>query len=779
MVDYVLPRGGTRGTTVEVEFHGKWLSDPRQVLFYEPGIAASEFIPFAHPDDGFKVKFQIAPDCPLGEHVFRVRTATSLTDAATFWVSRFPTVFETEKNIGDNDSPEKAQPIPMNTTVEGSIFPSPAADKDFYRVEAVKGQRISVEVEAARLGTLHTYGENDLEVTILDSAGKQIAHNDDNPLFVQDPFVSIVAPYSGSYYVEIGQSIYYKPNQAWYRAHIGDFYRPTAIFPAGGQAGSAIDARIVGDPAGDRTERILLPSQAGNFPWFAGDRGHTPPSPNMLRVSPYPNVLRKPGEAVAAIPSLPAALNGIFEAPAQSDEYRFRAHKGEAWKIQVYARTLGNPVDPRIWVRAADSTKHLLDADDSTVADLGEVFAEWRLKEQLDPVAVFRVPADGDYVIGLEDNSGTYGPDHVYRAEIEAAKDTVYTSSTGHTHEFARLTGMVAPRGSRRTVNIQLAPGPGNSYKGDIELDAVGLPRGVTMIAPKFRSGVNKLPVQFIAAADAEEKAVLVDLRARAVDPAVHLETGSRLGFVSMTSTGGELPWHYFFVDKYAFAVTDTPPFDIELEEPHIALPQAGEFSLAVKAIRHNGFAGPIRLQMDWLPPGISGQTDSTIAAGENEGHFRLHADAKAAPGDYSIAMSASTTGGDDLGGNGEVRVSSKFANLRVVSPFLTIELPPSSIERGKETNLVGSVRRTGAFSGKARVSLTHLPRGITLLSPPPEIGLNDNQVTFRIAASPDALPGMYRGLSCDLILSVGTDSVSEETGSGILRVDNAKAVHQ
>src|SRR5215469_4406747 len=89
MVDYLLPRGGQRGATVTVEFHGRSLENPKEILFYEPGIKAAEFASFAKPGDGFKVKFQIAPDCPIGEHVLRVRTATSLSDTVTFWVGPY------------------------------------------------------------------------------------------------------------------------------------------------------------------------------------------------------------------------------------------------------------------------------------------------------------------------------------------------------------------------------------------------------------------------------------------------------------------------------------------------------------------------------------------------------------------------------------------------------------------------------------------------------------------------------------------------------------------
>ena len=84
MLDFVLPRGGSRGTTVEVTFHGMWLENPREILFYSQGIQTAGFVAFAKPGDGFKTRFEIAADCPLGEHVLRVRTATTLSDAVTF-----------------------------------------------------------------------------------------------------------------------------------------------------------------------------------------------------------------------------------------------------------------------------------------------------------------------------------------------------------------------------------------------------------------------------------------------------------------------------------------------------------------------------------------------------------------------------------------------------------------------------------------------------------------------------------------------------------------------
>ena len=93
MLDYLAPRGGSRGTTVEVEIHGRELKDAREVLFYQPGLKAIGITPGAKPAESVKVKIQIAPNCAIRRgNAARVRTATSLSDAATFWVSPYPQV---------------------------------------------------------------------------------------------------------------------------------------------------------------------------------------------------------------------------------------------------------------------------------------------------------------------------------------------------------------------------------------------------------------------------------------------------------------------------------------------------------------------------------------------------------------------------------------------------------------------------------------------------------------------------------------------------------------
>jgi len=114
MVEYLLPRGGSRGTSVDVVISGQYMQDPKEIVFYSPGIRATNIKPGAKPAEEVKARFEIAADCTPGEHILRLRTSTALSEAITFWVSTFPTVEETEKKVGDNDTIANAQPVPLN-----------------------------------------------------------------------------------------------------------------------------------------------------------------------------------------------------------------------------------------------------------------------------------------------------------------------------------------------------------------------------------------------------------------------------------------------------------------------------------------------------------------------------------------------------------------------------------------------------------------------------------------------------------------------------------------
>ena len=174
------PAGGRRGATLDVRLRGERLGDIEEVLFYDSGIIVEGVVTCAERE--VKVRLRIADDCPLGEHFLRVRTATGISALRMFFVGPFDSIDEREPN----NTPAAAQKVALNTTVQGTLA---ADDEDWFAVEASAGQRLSFEIEGARLGRTML----DPVLVLRDAAGKVVAKSDDTPLLGHDAFISVVA----------------------------------------------------------------------------------------------------------------------------------------------------------------------------------------------------------------------------------------------------------------------------------------------------------------------------------------------------------------------------------------------------------------------------------------------------------------------------------------------------------------------------------------------------------------------------------------------------------
>ncbi|MGD9747797.1 MAG: serine protease, partial [Verrucomicrobiales bacterium] len=166
-IEWVTPRAGQQGTTVEVTLEGTFLKEAREVLFFRPGIRCTSLkvapslpeprstIHGGWVEDKVVCCFELAPDCPLGLHPFKVRTATELTTLATFAVTRFPIVEETAED----------QPVAMNVSVLGRMDSNKVGDVDVYRLHGIAGQTLSVEIDSVRL-TDKFYAESEFDLML-------------------------------------------------------------------------------------------------------------------------------------------------------------------------------------------------------------------------------------------------------------------------------------------------------------------------------------------------------------------------------------------------------------------------------------------------------------------------------------------------------------------------------------------------------------------------------------------------------------------------------------
>ena len=794
-IEAVSPRIGQRGTTVDVTIQGAFLKGAREVIFYRPGIRAVDLkelpnlqyrINLAHGnyiEEQFSCRFEIAPDCPLGEHPFRVLTATEITTVGTFHVTPFPVDSDADVEAGGpkNDTIETAQTVKPNVTLRGRIS-NTWPDIDLYRVPATAGQRLSVEIESVWIADRHYAGsEYDLAVRILDENGRVLAANDDNTLHVQDPLVAVKLPQDGAVFVEVRQPVF-ETYPAPYVVHIGTNRRPLAAYPPGGQAGTSQKIRLLGDPLGDYDDTVAIPAEPETFPYF-GDA----PLPLLLRSSNFPNVLEDESSSVTRVATLPAAVNGIIAKPGEVDAFRMSVKKGERYRVRVFAATLGSPVDPSLRIMPLDASgvpgAVEVATDDASLVERDIFGTSFRagggLKDVLDPSVVWEPKADGDSVLEISDTNGFGGPSGVYRVEIEPAPDAVFALMPGKFSEWIeslRDYGLAVPQGAARTINISLPHGQGNRFTGEFEIVARGLPAGVHLVSPRVPAGhssTTRWPIQFTADATAAPTAALIVLEAKPVDPSLRLVTGSRQNLPFVNHSGGDA-WRTVRLDRFVLAVTDPAPFSIELDPPTAPIVRGGELAIPVRLVRRPGFDEPVDFDCDLAPPGVSPQPQSTIDAGVTTGILKLSADPTAPLGAAPLFVTAliTHTAGDKPLGAGPICVSSQIVNVTVAEPFVELASQPESIRRGEKKRFTWSVQHKSPFEGQASVRLLGLPKGLRVIEPLPEITKQSKEFTFEVEATDEALLGAVKDLSCEVTVQMAGQEIHQRSGRGTLRID-------
>lgn len=800
----IVPPGGQRGTTVEVMLQGKYLDKPEEVLVYEPGITVESIESVegnieirgyrgrVEAGSGIRVKLKIADNCPLGVHGMRLRTAAGISEYQRFSVGPFATIEEDERTPqARNDKRESSQAVPLNSTVLGRMIEP--TDVDLYRIEAKQGQRLSAEIEAVRLGV--DQGIPDLHLAVLDANGKRLIAADDSALFLQDPVVSLVAPNDGLYFVEIRHTTYSAANDV-YRLHVGTFARPTGLYPAGGPAEKELSVRVLGDPKGDWSQTVTLPAteSSRDFRFVAVDaESNIPtPTPNTLRVSPFDNVLEaEPNDSEDAIKSqsaasLPIAFNGIIEKSGDVDCFRFTAKKGERFKVHCLANAFGSPLDPTIWIKQVGAKGNPQRATDSRPNQLGYPPFGGINRDTLDPFLDFTVAADGDYVLGVEDDRGNGGADFVYRVEISPEIDAVYVyipQDGEAAFQPQSRQSISVPSGGRYNTQLSII-NSNRPFSGELELVALGLPEGVTMHAPRVTPAMPRVPVVFEAAPDAKLQGKFIEIVARPVgddskgDAERKLVSGFRQS-IPMSASGNNDYYVFNTFEKLAIAVTESAPFSIEIDEPKSALVQNGEISLKFKIVRAEGFEEPVSVAMEWKPNGVSTGTPITIRTEKSEGEYLLGAARNATAGAYQVTLSAVSGAQRPAYRDGANRtyVSTKAFKLLVAEPHIDAKFARASIERGKTANITVKLNHLKPFEGKAKATLARLPRGVELVEPFREITSEDKEVTFTLKATDECLTGGYQGITLDLIVTEEGQAVRQLSGIGTLRIDAERGV--
>lgn len=734
----IRPRGGQRGTEVELLLSGNRLEDAEQILFHSEGFEQVSIEPVNA--NSFKAKVKIAPEVPLGEHVMAVRTKSGISDYHTFWVGPYPSAEEKEPNT----TFEQPQEIELtNQTMEGRID---SEDVDYFRVNAKKGQRISVEVEGLRLGnTLF-----DPYCAILDKDRFELASCDDTPLLYQDCMASIVAPEDGPYIIEVRDSSYRGNGASYYRAHIGTFPRPTGVYPAGGQVGQEVDVTYLGMPDAELKAKVKLPAaELDDYGVLAEDAGGLSASPNTFRLFPHGNVLEvEPNEdrTKATPANLPNAFNGIIQSDGDVDFFKFTAKKNETWEIHCHARSLRSPLDPVMNLYDANG-KGLTGNDDANRSP--------------DSYFRYKFPADGEYSIRVTDHLKRGGADFVYRIEFTPTTPSIELGIPRVTRYGQERQTIYVPRGNRIATRMTIRR---QNFSGDVILNGEGLPQGMTMQALPVPANMSTWPVLFEAAADAPLGVKLLDFTCKPADEKQSV-TGHFKNFADMVRyQNAQILWGRP-VDKLAFAVIEESPYSLEIVQPKVPIVQNGSMDIKVIAHRQEGFSKKIRVEFPFRTPGIGTRSYIDIPEGKNEVIYSLNANSNAAVGKWPMFV----LGLADAG-KGTVMVSSQMATLEVVPPFVQLALERAATEQGQPADIICKVTTSTPYEGEATVKLVGLPHKVEAT----EMKLNKEteELIFKVNTATESPVGKHKNIFCELVVTQNGEPIAHRLGSTQLQID-------
>jgi hypothetical protein len=738
----IMPRGGQRGTEVVVTFGGARLADAQEVMCYSPGFQVAKL---DVKDNQVQATVKIAADCPLGEHAFRVRTASGVSDLKTFWVGALPVVQEVEPN----NEFAKPQAIPLNCTVHGTVT---SEDVDYFAVEAKKGQRISVEIEGIRIATDMGAGNLfDPYIAILDAKRFELATSDDTPLLKQDGCLSIVAPADGKYVIQVRESSYKGNPGCHYRLHVGTFPRPTAVFPMGGKPGEEVEVRFLGDAAGEIKKKVKLPAEPNTrFRLHAEDAGGISPSGLPFRVVDLPNVNEvEPNDAVATATKgeAPCAFNGIVDKPGDIDFFRFAAKKGQVYDIHCYARRLGSPLDPILYVYNAQG--NVLTGNDD-------------MPGSPDSYVRFSVRADGEYLLSVADHLKKGGPTYVYRVEVTPVQPKVDVAVPVFALYQQERQWVAIPKGNRYATLLTTTRA---DWSGDLTMEAAGLPAGVKMTADPVPSFMGATPVVFEAAADAPLGGTLAAVLPKAADPKAPpfngrftLKSELVFGYPNATTY-----WAYS-APKMPVVVTEAAPFKISIVEPKVPLVHNGSMNLRIVAER-NGYKGPITIYPLYNPPGVGSAGAATIPDGQNETVLPLNANGGAPARKWKYVVWGVATIG-----NGPVWVSSQLATVEIAPPMMAFSFDRGATEQGKPTTMFAKVQIATPWEGKAKVKIVGLPPKVT--APDIEITKDSKELAIPLTVDAAAPAGQHKNLYCQVIVTQNGEPITQNVGSTELRID-------
>ncbi|HBE69595.1 MAG TPA: hypothetical protein DDW52_15730 [Planctomycetaceae bacterium] len=726
-----------RGGQVQLRLEGEGFEGCQNIVFYSDKIRCVDFK--VDSDYEMSAKIEADSDCAISNQPFRVLSKFGFSELRTLRITPFPVLSEESSGATKIKNTD-------GLTFRGVLE---SGDIDRYEVELKKGERLSVEVEAIRLG----YELLDTVLKITDPRGSLVVRVDDDPLFQQDPVASLVAETTGQYIIEIHETNYQGGATSHYALHVGSFPRPSVVYPAGGPFGQDLEFELIGADGVRSTHSMSLPSsmhtgssspaklQSEPFDFRpTSSSGTSVPTPLPFRLNDLAATREsEPNDSAEEAHNssgFPAAFDGIIDFPGDVDWFRLSVPQSETGnqrlRIEVFADRVGSPIDTMV---------QLFDTDGQFVAS-NDDWGSHDSRVELMPTE------QTEYFVVVSDKLGGGKPNSVYRVEARwvAPEVTAFLPRPDRVTQSSQVISV--PQGNRVLKRVAVKR---EYFDGEVLLQFQGLPAGVhasPIIVPEDQFWV---PAILQCDPTTELGGELVQLNASSALGDAIVKGGFEQTVDLVHSTADQL-FNSVTVDRLPVAVTPSVPFRVDVVAPKAGLPVGGTMQLNIRVERKPGFNEPIRVTLPFLPPWVVSEASVVIPAGQNDGTFNLQARSQAVSRTWNLVAEGEV---DLLSAEGDVaglesrKVASDLTELKIVATpvrgkFSTLAgLPGSVIEA------TCSLDPTDKFSGTFTATLEGLPARIT--AEPVRVDASDRSIQFAIHCAKDAPLGTFERLQCRL----------------------------
>lgn len=605
-LESIEPSVGTIGTEFSVVATGSGFNRFKSTLFYSEGVQLVKHEVLS--ENEVKLWFKTEAGTKPGRYYFRILTTDGYSELRALTLTPF-TILAERRDTQEATQKIERTPQLANVTLLGVLE---EGDRDRYQATFAKGERVSVEVEAVRLG----YVLLDTVLTVYDPVGKVVATIDDTPLYKQDPFITFVSETSGEYTFEVRETSYEGDNRSRYALHIGNFARPAFVYPAGGLIGEKVDLNIEGDYASSPTLPVIPQAEWNTHGLFITDGEITSPTSLPFRASPFANVLEQEPNDTPELPSgspgaqvateLPIAFNGILERPGDMDCFAFQAIEGKVYAFEAYADRVGSLADTLITILDQKGNV-LVRNDDGNTHDS-------RLE--------FRAPLTDIYFLHVTDKLANGDWRFIYRVEATERLPNITAFLPRQIRRSQEGQTIQVPQGNRSLLKFGVQR---TFFAGSVQGELLDLPAGLRTSPILLEADMYWFPVVVTAAEDAELGGKLINAQVTSPPDQTAVQRGVFAQTVDLIDGPADAIYHQANLDRLALSVTRQVPFTIDLIPPSTSLPLDGSLDLVVKVTRDPGFDGPVEVTIPVLPPDSHAEAKIEIPADQTEATYTIH----------------------------------------------------------------------------------------------------------------------------------------------------------